>query len=112
MSKDLKRSLCGDIGLVVFSCLGSHRTHPDGVEGASMARRAPFSLSSIPVYIEHSMKLLCVHVCVTMRARARARACVCVCVTSNSTMDARRFSPQLKPSLEPPGQTLEPPCQK
>jgi hypothetical protein len=60
MLKVLKRSLCGSIGLVVLSGLGSRRTHPDDVEGASMARRAPFPLSSIPAYIEHSIKLLCV----------------------------------------------------
>jgi hypothetical protein len=62
MLKDLKLSLCGDIGLptVVLSGLGSRRTHPYGVEGASMARTAPFPLSSIPAYIEHSMKVLCV----------------------------------------------------
>ena len=40
--------------------LGSRQTQPNGVEGASMVRRAPFPLSSLPVYVEHSMKLLCV----------------------------------------------------
>ncbi len=49
--------LCGDIGLVVLSGLGSRRTHPVGVEGATMARRVPFPPSSIPAYIEQSMKL-------------------------------------------------------
>jgi hypothetical protein len=53
-----KKQLCGDIGLVVLSGLGSRQTHPDGVEGTSMARRAPFPLSSIPANIEHLMKLL------------------------------------------------------
>ncbi len=60
MLKDLKQLVCGDIGLVVLSSLGSSATHLYGVEGASMARRAPFPLSSIPAYIEHSMKFLCV----------------------------------------------------
>jgi hypothetical protein len=49
--------MCGDIGLVVLSGLKSRRTHPVGVEGATMARRAPFQPSSIPAYIEQSMKL-------------------------------------------------------
>jgi hypothetical protein len=49
--------VCGDIGLVVLSCVGSRRTHPVGVEGATMARRAPFSLSSIPAYVDQSMNL-------------------------------------------------------
>ena len=49
--------VCGDIGLVLLSCLGSRRTHPVGAEGATMARRAPFPLSSIPAYIDQSMKL-------------------------------------------------------
>ncbi len=39
------------------SCLGSRRTHPVGVEGATMARKAPFPPSSIPAYIEQPMKL-------------------------------------------------------
>jgi hypothetical protein len=43
--------------LVVLSGLISRRTHPVGVEGATMARRAPFPPSSIPAYIEQSMKL-------------------------------------------------------
>ncbi len=55
--KGLNRSLCGDIGLIVLSGLGSRRTHFIGVEGATMARRAPFSPSSIPADIEQSMKL-------------------------------------------------------
>jgi hypothetical protein len=58
--KGLKRSLCGDIGLVVLSGLGIRRNHPDGTEGATMARMAPFQLSSIPAFIEYSMKPLCV----------------------------------------------------
>ena len=49
--------VCGDIGLVLLSGLGSRRTHPVGAEGATMARRAPFPLSSIPAYIDQSMKL-------------------------------------------------------
>ena len=48
----------GDIGLVLLSGLGSRRTHPVGTEGATMARRAPFPLSSIPAYIDQSMKLI------------------------------------------------------
>ncbi len=46
----------GDIGLVVLS---GRRTHPVGGEGTTimMARRAPFPLSSIPAYIEQSIKL-------------------------------------------------------
>ena len=36
----------------------SHRTHPVSVEGATMARRVPFPPSSIPAYIEQSMKLI------------------------------------------------------
>ena len=58
MLKSLKRSFSGDIGLVVLSGLGSRRTHPVGTEGATMARRAPFPLSSIPAYIDQSMKLI------------------------------------------------------
>ena len=50
--------VCGDIGLVLLSGLGSRRTHPVGAEGATMARRAPFPLSSIPAYIDQSMKLI------------------------------------------------------
>ena len=50
--------VCGDIGLVLLSGLGSRRTHPVGAEGAMMARRAPIPLSSIPVYIDQSMKLI------------------------------------------------------
>ena len=49
--------VCGDIGLVLLSGLGSRRTHPVGAEGATMARRAPFPLSSIPAYSDQSMKL-------------------------------------------------------
>ena len=48
----------GNIGLVLLSGLGSRRTHPVGAEGATMARRAPFPLSSIPAYIDRSMKLI------------------------------------------------------
>jgi hypothetical protein len=65
MLKDLKRSLCGDIGLVVLSGLGTRRTLPDGVGGALMARRPQFSPSTvccIPAYIGHSMKLFYVHI--------------------------------------------------
>ena len=50
--------VCGDIGLVLLSGLGSRRTHPVGAEGATRARRAPFPLSSIPAYIDQSMKLI------------------------------------------------------
>ena len=50
--------VCGDIGLVLLSGLGSRRTHPVGAEGATMARRAPFPLSSIPAYIDQSMELI------------------------------------------------------
>jgi hypothetical protein len=56
MLKDVKRSLCGDIGLVLLSGLGSRRTHPHGAEGA-------ISTKLLPTYIEHSMKLLCVCLC-------------------------------------------------
>ncbi len=48
---------CGDIGLVILSGEESRRTHPVCVESATMARRAPFPPSSIPAYIEQSMKL-------------------------------------------------------
>uniref|UniRef100_A0A7S0MI34 Secreted protein n=1 Tax=Cryptomonas curvata TaxID=233186 RepID=A0A7S0MI34_9CRYP len=58
MLKGLEQSLCGDIGLVVLSGLGSRRTHPDGVEGASMARRAPFPPSRMPASVEISIKLV------------------------------------------------------
>jgi hypothetical protein len=63
MLKRHETLVCGDIGLVVFSNLGSCRTHPVGVntvnsvKGATMARRAPFPLSNIPAYIDQSMKL-------------------------------------------------------
>ena len=50
--------VCGDIGVVLLSGLGIRRTHPVGAEGATMARRAPFPLSSIPAYIDQSMKLI------------------------------------------------------
>ena len=50
--------VCGDIGLVLLSGLGSRRNHPVGAKGATMARRAPFPLSSIPAYIDQSMKLI------------------------------------------------------
>ena len=54
--------VCGDICLVLLSGLGSCRTHPVGAEGATMARRAPFPLSSFPAYIDQSMKLIvCLH---------------------------------------------------
>ncbi len=42
------------------SCLRSRWTHPVGVDaldGATMARMAPFPPSSMPVYIEQSMRL-------------------------------------------------------
>ncbi len=58
--------VCGNIGLAVLSGLGSCRTHPVGVEGATMARRAPFPLSSMPAYIDRSMKLF---VCLSVRSR-------------------------------------------
>ena len=57
MLKRPETIVCGDIGLVLLSGLGSRRTHPVGAEGATMARRAPFPLSSIPAYIDQSMKL-------------------------------------------------------
>ena len=50
--------VCGDIDLVLLSGLGSCQTHPVGAEGATMARRAPFPLSSIPAYNDQSMKLI------------------------------------------------------
>ena len=69
--KGLKRLFCGDIGLVVLSGLGSCRTHPVGVEGTTMARRVPFPPSSIPAYIEQSMKLF---VCLSaMQSRCRVK---------------------------------------
>ena len=43
--------------MVLLSGLGCRRTHPVGAEGATMAWRAPFPLSSIPAYIDQSMKL-------------------------------------------------------
>ena len=49
--------VCGDISLVLLSGLGSRWTHPVGAEGATMARRVPFPPSSMPAYIEQSMKL-------------------------------------------------------
>ena len=58
MLKRPETIVCGDIGLVLLSGLGSRRTHPVGAEGAMMARRAPFPLSSIPAYIDQSMKLI------------------------------------------------------
>ena len=58
MLKRPETIVCGDIGLVLLSGLGSRRTHPVGAEGATMARRAPFPLSSIPAYIDQSMKLI------------------------------------------------------
>ena len=61
--------VCGDIGLVLLSGLGSRRTHPVGAEGATMARRAPFPLSSIPAYIDQSMKLI---VCTVLQVRLRS----------------------------------------
>ena len=57
MLKTPETIVCGDICLVLLSGLGSRRTHPIGAEGATMARRAPFPLSSIPAYIDQSMKL-------------------------------------------------------
>ncbi len=39
-----------------------------------MARRAPFSLSSIPAYIEFSMKLLCVYAALCTFSSASLRA--------------------------------------
>ena len=67
MLKRPEMIVCGDIGLVLLSGLGSRRTHPVGVEGATMARRAPFPLSSIPAYIAQSMKLfVCLVWCVVM----------------------------------------------
>ena len=57
MLKRPETIVCGDIGLVLLSGLGSRRTHPVGAEGATMARRAPFPLNSIPAYIDQPMKL-------------------------------------------------------
>ena len=59
MLKRPETIVCGEIGLVLLSGLGSRRTHPVGAarEGATMVRRAPFPLSSIPAYIDQSMKL-------------------------------------------------------
>ena len=48
MLKSLKRSFCGDIGLVVLSGLGSRRNHPVGAEGATMAPRTPFPTKLYP----------------------------------------------------------------
>ena len=39
---------------------GKPSNSPRGAEDASMVRRAPFPLSSLPASIEHSMKLSCV----------------------------------------------------
>ncbi len=36
--------------------MGRRRTLPDGVEGATMARRVLFPLSSIPAYVERWMQ--------------------------------------------------------
>ena len=58
MLKGLNWSLCGDICLVVLSGLGSRQTHPDGVEGASMARRVPFPPSRMSASVEISVKLV------------------------------------------------------
>jgi hypothetical protein len=52
MLKRPETIVCGDIGLVVLSSLGSRRTHLVGADGATMARRAPFPPSSILAYIE------------------------------------------------------------
>ena len=62
--------VCGDIGLVLLSGLGSRRTHPVGAEGATMARRAPFPLSSIPAYIDQSMKLIVCTYCTYLHVYA------------------------------------------
>ena len=64
MLKRPETIVCGDIGLVLLSGLGSRRTHPVGAEGATMAQRAPFPLSSIPAYIDQSMKLI---LCASLR---------------------------------------------
>jgi hypothetical protein len=40
MLKDLKKQLCGDIGLVVLSGLGNRRTHPD-LDGPEDAQHRP-----------------------------------------------------------------------
>ena len=60
MLKRPETIVCGDIGLVVFSCMGRCRTHPVGVntvKGATMAWRVPFPLSNISAYIDLSIKL-------------------------------------------------------
>ena len=69
MLKRPETIVCGDIGLVLLSGLGTRRTHPVGAEGATMARRAPFPLSSIPAYIEQSMKL---YVCLSVWTEDRS----------------------------------------
>ena len=51
---------------------GKPSNSPRGAEDASMVRRAPFPLSSLPASIEYSMKLLCV--CVTSLHGSRRRA--------------------------------------
>jgi hypothetical protein len=48
---------CGDIGLVILSGVESRRAHPVCVDGATMARRAPFPPSSIPAYIKQSIMM-------------------------------------------------------
>jgi hypothetical protein len=61
MLKGLQRALCGDIRLVVLSGLGSRRTHPVGVDCGGRQDGAEDVISTkqyIPVYIEHSMKLI------------------------------------------------------
>ena len=44
---------------------GKPSNSPRGAEGAAMARRVPFPPSSIPAYIEQSMKLF---VCLELRS--------------------------------------------
>ena len=58
--------------MVVLSGLGSRRTHPVGVEGATRARSVSFPPSSIPAYIDRlSMKLI---VCLQRAATERVAA--------------------------------------
>ena len=52
---------------------GKPSNSPRGAEGATMARRVSFPPSSIPAYIEQSMKLF---VCLFRRAVLRASQCI------------------------------------
>ena len=61
---------------------GKPSNSPRGAEDATMVRRAPFPLSSLPASIEHSIKLLCVRLLVCALGLGslceRERECVCV----------------------------------